>query len=474
MGNGYTTQTLKVKSKMASQRMKAHVGKKENAMIKTKRGIAQLIADDKVQSARIKVEGVLREEGLMRVYEWLEMMCDLIHQRVKQIEAAKKECPEDLLESICTILYCAKRVDIPELAEIGGQFKAKWGDKWFNQHIENKSGRVSKQIIEKLSPQPPKRATVDKKMLEIATKYDLDWAPGQDPEEEMPSIIGHRNEYTVEFDSKPFGMEWTATEDGSNLWVSNVTPMSQAARCGVVPGSVLVSLNGIDIQNLGAPSIHEKASSLGLPLRVTFRKPEQLNAPKNKKDFSVREQIVNQCVKQLKTPQALDMSNEQKGLLCKKLGANPAEIASAIFLANYTQEHKQQMMMQQQQQIPQQQYVQPMQPMQPQQPQYVQPIQPMQPQYQQPMQPQQPPQYVQPIQPQQPQYQQPMQPQQPAYGYPPQNNNYPSPHDTPQQPQQPPPSSQPQQPEPEPPSNNNGGDDLMDLEARFAALKNGI
>eukprot|EP01084_Bolivina_argentea_P049578 91175_1 len=377
MGNGYSTQTLKVKSKMASQRMRAHVSKKENALVKTKRGIATLIAEEKIQSARIKVEGVLREENLMRVYEWLQMMCDLIHQRIKQIEVSKKECPEDLLESVCTLLYCAKRVDIPELSEIGGQFKGKWGEKWFNKHIENRSGRVSKQIIEKLSPQPPKRQTVDRKMKEIATKYDLEWEPGDDGnEEEMPAIVGHRNEYTVEFNSKPFGMEWTATEDGANLWVSNVTPMSQAACSGVVPGSMLVTLNGIDIQNLGAPSIHDKASSLGLPLRVTFRKPESLEAPKNKKDFKIREDIVNKCVKQLKTPQSLDMGEQQKKAMCKKMGANNAEIASAIFLANYTQEHNQAMQQQQQ---------------------YIQPVQPQQQIYQQPPQG-----YVQPMQPMQP------------------------------------------------------------------------
>merc|ERR1712228_834557 len=405
-------------------------------------GIAQLIAEDKIQSARIKVEGVLREENLMRVYEWLQMMLDLIHQRVKQIEVSKKECPEDLLESVCTLLYCAKRVDVPELSEVGAQFKAKWGDKWFNQHIENKSGRVSKQIIEKLSPQPPKRSTVDAKLQEIAKKYDLEWKPTDDVnEEDMPAIVGHRNEYTVEFDSKPFGMEWTATENGSNLWVSNVTPMSQAARSGVVPGSMLIALNGIDIQNLGAPSIHDKASSLGLPLRVTFRKPESLEAPKNKKDFKIREDVVNKCVKALNMPQSLDSNEKQKQAMCKKMGANAAEIASAIFLANYTMEmeQKQSAQMQPQQivyQQPPQQYVQ-------QQPQYV-PVQPIQipmngmngnapPAYGQPQG------YVQP----------PIQP-----------------HDTPQNP--PPQQQQPQ----EPPSGGDGG--LDDLEARFAALKNGL
>ena len=51
------------------------------------------------------------------------------------------------------------------------------------------------QIIEKLSPQPPKRATVDAKMKQIAAKYDVDWDPADDVnEEDMPAIVGHRNE----------------------------------------------------------------------------------------------------------------------------------------------------------------------------------------------------------------------------------------------------------------------------------------
>eukprot|EP00485_Elphidium_margaritaceum_P011749 CAMPEP_0202692996 /NCGR_PEP_ID=MMETSP1385-20130828/7228_1 /ASSEMBLY_ACC=CAM_ASM_000861 /TAXON_ID=933848 /ORGANISM="Elphidium margaritaceum" /LENGTH=487 /DNA_ID=CAMNT_0049348615 /DNA_START=29 /DNA_END=1492 /DNA_ORIENTATION=+ len=487
MGNAYNTQTLKVKSKMASARMKAHVSKMENALVKSKRAVAQLMAEEKIQSARIKVEGILREEDLVRVYEWLQMMCDLIHQRVRQIEGAKKTCPEDLLESICTILYCAKRVDIPELIEVGGQFKAKWGDNWFNSNIENKSGRVSKQIIEKLAPHPPKRTVVDAKLKEIATKYDLEWEPGDEVnDEDMPAIVGHRNEYTVEFTSKPFGMEWTATEDGANLWTSNVTPMSQAARLGVVPGSMLIALNGIDIQNLGAPSIHDKAASLGLPLRVTFRKPEQLEAPKNKKDFKIREDVVNNCVKQLRAPASLDMSDEQRNAMCKKLGANFAEIASALFLANYTEEYQRQQQQQQQQQQAMM-YQQPAQIiMQPQQPMY-----PPQAQGQPPMQ------YVpvQPMQPQQPMYpspqaQQPMQPMQPMDGYaqppvygspqaysnpPPQAYSKPpapEPYNTPDQPpmEQPPPQEPPSGVQP----GSGGGGDLADLESRFAALKNGL
>ena len=39
---------------------------------------------------------------------------------------------------------------------------------------------VLRQIIEKLSPQPPKRAAVNGKMKEMASKYDLGWEPGDE------------------------------------------------------------------------------------------------------------------------------------------------------------------------------------------------------------------------------------------------------------------------------------------------------
>jgi len=187
-----------------------------------------------------------------------------------------------------------------------------------------------------LSPEPPTREMVVKKLKAIAEEFDVEWEPNiLEQEETMPAIVGHRNEYTVEFDSKPFGMEWTATEEGKNLWVSSIAPKSEAAKKGVVPGSVLMALNGIDIKDLGAKRIHEKASSCGLPLRISFRKPEGLNAPSYPKDMSVNPDIVNKCVSLLKDPTNWEMNEKQKEGMCKKQGANPAEVAAAIFLAKY-------------------------------------------------------------------------------------------------------------------------------------------
>ncbi|ETO27984.1 hypothetical protein RFI_09151 [Reticulomyxa filosa] len=156
-------------------------------------------------------------------------------------------------------------------------------------------------------------------------------------------------------------MEWTETEDGKNLWVSSVLPKSESARKGVVPGSLLIALNGIDIKDLGAPSIHDKASSCGLPLRITFQKPDGINAPSqpkvylcekyssplllpshvhvfvehNTQDMKVDPNVVNKCIKLLKDPTSWELSDKQREEMCKKQGANPAEVASAIFLAKH-------------------------------------------------------------------------------------------------------------------------------------------
>merc|ERR1719193_870358 len=94
-----------------------------------------------MQSARIKVEGIIREENIMLVMKWLEMMCDLVHQRVNLITKAKRP-PEDLLETMCSILYCAERISISELMDISKQFGLKYGKKWIKRNIENRSGMV--------------------------------------------------------------------------------------------------------------------------------------------------------------------------------------------------------------------------------------------------------------------------------------------------------------------------------------------
>jgi len=197
MGKGYSKDTLKVKSKMASNRIKMKLKKKENELNLAKKNIAVLLHNNKTQSARIKVEGIIREENTMKVMEWLEMMCDLVFQRVNLITNEKRP-PEDLMETMCSILYCSERIEIPELMEISKQFGAKYGKDWIKHNAENRSGHVAPKIVTALSSKPPSMEAVQKKLVEISTENDVDWDP--EAEEETLQIVDHKEEEKMETD----------------------------------------------------------------------------------------------------------------------------------------------------------------------------------------------------------------------------------------------------------------------------------
>jgi len=197
MGKGYSKDTLKVKSKMASNRIKMKLKKKENELNLAKKNIAVLLHNNKTQSARIKVEGIIREENTMKVMEWLEMMCDLVYQRVNLI-TNEKTPPEDLMETFCSILYCSERIEIPELMEISKQFHAKYGKEWIKNNAENRSGFVARKIVNALSSKPPSMEAVQKKLVEIATENEVEWDP--EAEEETLTIVELKEEEKVETD----------------------------------------------------------------------------------------------------------------------------------------------------------------------------------------------------------------------------------------------------------------------------------
>merc|ERR1719464_2389609 len=117
------------------------------------------------------------------------MMSDLIFQRVNLIHI-EKQPPEDLMETICSILYCATRItEVTELKEMSQQFGSKYGKKWAEANMDNRSGHVADKIVKALSSKPPTLEVVNKKLMEIAKENGVDW----DPEEEEEFKIAKEN-----------------------------------------------------------------------------------------------------------------------------------------------------------------------------------------------------------------------------------------------------------------------------------------
>jgi len=173
---GFQEKKLKPYLKMAVQRLQIAGNKKGSACKHAKREIAKLLETGKEEKARIKVEHVIREDFTMESYELIELLCELLHERVKYM-SSQKECPTDLLEAVSTLIWCTDRVDIAELNEVKKQLSLKFGKEFAKAAEENATGKVNERLLDKLSVKPPSAHLVVSYLTEIAKEFDVQWQP---------------------------------------------------------------------------------------------------------------------------------------------------------------------------------------------------------------------------------------------------------------------------------------------------------
>lgn len=119
-----------------------------------KREIAVLLSNGKEESARIKVEHVIRQDYEIECFELIQLYLELLLERVRII-THDDTCPHELLVPVATVLWCADRIDIEELQQVKRQFGLKYGSKFVKECAENESLMVSDKVITKLSIRPP-------------------------------------------------------------------------------------------------------------------------------------------------------------------------------------------------------------------------------------------------------------------------------------------------------------------------------
>lgn len=161
---------------MAVSRFSMASNKKSALMKQSMREISQLLANGKEESAKIKAEALIRDDGTIEAFEILQLSCDLLFERIKLISTSDK-CPPDLKSTIATLIWASNRVDIKELVEIRKQFKSKFGKQFDAECFENKNNICNERIVAKLSVQPPTAYLVQTYLEKIADQFDVDWKP---------------------------------------------------------------------------------------------------------------------------------------------------------------------------------------------------------------------------------------------------------------------------------------------------------
>ena len=188
----------KAQLKMATIRISQQTNKKTQLMKMQKREIAKLLADGKEEKARIKTEGIIREDFIMEAYEVLSLLCDLLHERMQLIQSLKG-CPPDLRESVCTIIYAAARTEIPELMQVRKMFSLKYGKEFAESALMNENQVVNDRIVHKLGINPPNSFLVLQYMKEIASTHDVEWEPAEDvPEGNLASPMAAPSGFSVQ------------------------------------------------------------------------------------------------------------------------------------------------------------------------------------------------------------------------------------------------------------------------------------
>eukprot|EP00629_Pelagomonadales_sp_RCC1024_P015499 CAMPEP_0119270548 /NCGR_PEP_ID=MMETSP1329-20130426/7508_1 /TAXON_ID=114041 /ORGANISM="Genus nov. species nov., Strain RCC1024" /LENGTH=345 /DNA_ID=CAMNT_0007270573 /DNA_START=188 /DNA_END=1225 /DNA_ORIENTATION=- len=171
----FSVNRLKPNLKMAEQRFGILNAKKANLVKTQKRNIAALLREGKEEKARIRVEHLIRMDFTMEAYELLALLCELLHERSALI-ASQKECPPDLREAMCTLIWASARAEVPELNEVARQLELKYGKEFAEDARGNMGSCANNRVVHKLGVAPPSAYLVIKYLGAIAQEHNVEWS----------------------------------------------------------------------------------------------------------------------------------------------------------------------------------------------------------------------------------------------------------------------------------------------------------
>ncbi|KAF9992697.1 hypothetical protein BGZ80_003291 [Entomortierella chlamydospora] len=169
----------KVQLKLSVNRLQMLQNKKNMLAQQQRKEIARLLETGKEESARIRVEHIIREDFSTEALEIIELYCELLLARFGLLEQMKN-CDPAIIEAVNTLIYAAPRSEVKELLLVRDQLAAKFGREFVTNAMENKDESVNPRIIQKLKVQTPDPYLVNRYLEEIAKTFKVNWTA--DPE----------------------------------------------------------------------------------------------------------------------------------------------------------------------------------------------------------------------------------------------------------------------------------------------------
>jgi vacuolar protein sorting-associated protein IST1 len=185
---------------MAIQRLRMLQQKSSAIAKQQRRAMAELLAEGKLESARIRVENIIRSDITTELHEILELYCELLLARIQLLEqpsssaammagdgggggvSGVSELDSGLEEAVRSIVFSAPRTEIKELQQSRLLLVEKFGKEFALECVEGKG--VPERVLKRLRVETPKRELVDAYLREIGRTYAVRFPGDPEPEDE--------------------------------------------------------------------------------------------------------------------------------------------------------------------------------------------------------------------------------------------------------------------------------------------------
>ena len=166
VSTGVNYPKLKTNLRLAINRLKLLEKKKTELAQKSRKEIADYIANGKYERAKIRVEHIIREDYMVEAMELVEMYCDLLLARFGLIQQMKT-LDDGLSEAISSLIWVSPRIqaDVQELKIISDLLTYKYGKPYAQACRENALKSVNEKLMIKMGVQAPPKILVEKYLI---------------------------------------------------------------------------------------------------------------------------------------------------------------------------------------------------------------------------------------------------------------------------------------------------------------------
>lgn len=175
MAPGWNGAKTKVQLKLTAQRCSLLQEKKNAIAKKERREIASLIERGKLETARVKTEGIIGEDIMVELLEIMELYSEMLIARFALLELNQREPDPAIKEPLCAIIHAAPRIELREMHALREMLMAKYGREFAVAAMENTENCVSDRVTSRLRVETPSKELVDMYIAEICKAYAVEF-----------------------------------------------------------------------------------------------------------------------------------------------------------------------------------------------------------------------------------------------------------------------------------------------------------